>query len=159
MKGEAVDVRAHLRQAPVIPDTTDALDVLDVLRNAETPMALVHNEYGHFEGIVTPADILDAITGSFRSDEGQAEPEAVRRADGSWVLAGWMPVDEMADQLGVALPESRAYDAVAGLVLDELNHLSDVGEVVETLGWRFEIIDLDGRRVDKVLVSKIDGSV
>jgi putative hemolysin len=139
LNGEAIDVRAHIRKAPVVPDTIDALDVLDILRKAETPMALVHNEYGHFEGIVTPADILDAIAGSFRSDEGQAEPEAVRRADGSWLLAGWMPVDEMADQLRVALPEGRNYETVAGLVIDQLNHLPDLGENVETLGWRFEV--------------------
>lgn len=155
LNGKAINVCAHIRKAPVVPDTIDALDVLDVLRKAETPMALVHDEYGHFEGIVTPADILDAIAGSFRSDEGQAEPEAVRRADGSWLLAGWMPVDELADQLGVALPEGRNYETVAGLVIDELNHLPELGEAVETLGWRFEVVDLDGRRVDKVLASKI----
>ena len=86
--------------APVIPDTLDALDALEVLREAEVPMALVHDEYGHFEGVVTPADILDAIAGAFRSDEGEAEPEAVQREDGSWLLAGWMPADEMAEQLG-----------------------------------------------------------
>lgn len=155
LSGKAVNVRAHLRQAPVVPDTMDALDVLAVLRKAETPMALVYDEHGHFEGLVTPADILDAIAGSFRSDKGQAEPEAVRRADGSWLLAGWMPVDEMADQLGLALPQDRNYETVAGLVIDELNHLPELGEAVEALGWRFEIVDLDGRRVDKVLASKI----
>jgi putative hemolysin len=81
---EPLDIRAHIRKAPIIPDTIDALDALEVLRQAEVPMALVHDEYGHFDGVVTPADILDAIAGAFRSDEGEAEPEAVQREDGSW---------------------------------------------------------------------------
>ncbi len=118
-------------------------------------MALVHDEYGHFDGVITPADILDAIAGAFRSDEGEAEPEAVQREDGSWLLAGWMPADEMADQLGIALPERRDYETVAGLVIGELQHLPDTGETVEAMGWRFEVVDLDSRRIDKVLATRI----
>ena len=158
LAGQALDLRAHVRTAPVVPDTLDALDALNVLREAEVPMALVHDEYGHFEGVVTPADILDAIAGAFRSDEETSEPEAVQRADGSWLLAGWMPADEMAEQLGIALPENRNYETVAGLVIGELQHLPSTGEAIETLGWRFEVIDMDGRRIDKVLASRLAGS-
>jgi putative hemolysin len=158
LKHEALDIRAHIRKAPIIPDTLDALDALEVLRKAEVPMALVHDEYGHFDGIVTPADILDAIAGAFRSDEGEAEPEAVQREDGSWLLAGWMPADEMAEQLGIALPERRNYETVAGLVIGELQHLPNAGEAVEKLGWRFEVVDMDGRRIDKVLAQRITDS-
>ncbi len=156
LREEPLDIRAHIRKAPIIPDTLDALDALEVLRQAEVPMALVPDEYGHFDGVVTPADILDAIAGAFRSDEGEAEPEAVQREDGSWLLAGWMPADEMAEQLGVSLPERRNYETVAGLVIGELQHLPIAGEAVETLGWRFEVVDLDGRRIDKVLASRIE---
>lgn len=155
LKGETLDVRSYVRRAPIVPDTLDALDALNVLREAEVPMALVHDEYGHFEGIVTPADILDAIAGAFRSDEGTSEPEAVQREDGSWLLAGWMPADELADLLGIDLPGRRDYETVAGLVIGSLQHLPEVGEVVETLGWRFEVVDLDGRRIDKVLASRL----
>jgi putative hemolysin len=158
IRGEALDVRAHMRTAPVVPDTLDALDALTVLREAEVPMALVHDEYGHFEGLATPADILDAIAGAFKSDEGGSDPEAVRRDDGSWLLAGWMPVDEMADMLGLTLPERRSYETVAGLVIGELQHLPAAGETVETLGWRFEVVDLDGRRVDKVLAKRLEAA-
>jgi putative hemolysin len=158
LAGQALDLRAHVRTAPVVPDTLDALDALNVLREAEVPMALVHDEYGHFEGVVTPADILDAIAGAFRSDEETSEPEAVQREDGSWLLAGWMPADEMAEQLGIALPENRNYETVAGLVIGELQHLPSTGEAIETLGWRFEVIDMDGRRIDKVLASRLAGS-
>jgi putative hemolysin len=156
LREEPLDIRAHIRTAPIIPDTLDALDALEVLREAEVPMALVHDEYGHFDGVVTPADILDAIAGAFRSDEHEEEPEAVMREDGSWLLAGWMPADEMADQLGISLPERRDYETVAGLVIGELQHMPETGEAVETLGWRFEVIDLDGRRIDKVLASRAE---
>jgi putative hemolysin len=127
LAGQALDLRAHVRTAPVVPDTLDALDALNVLREAEVPMALVHDEYGHFEGVVTPADILDAIAGAFRSDEETSEPEALQRDDGSWLLAGWMPADEMAEQLGIVLPENRNYETVAGLVIGELQHLPSTG--------------------------------
>ena len=151
-----LDIRAHVRPAPIVPDTLDALDALNILREAEVPMALVHDEYGHFEGVVTPADILDAIAGAFRSDEDTAEPEALQREDGSWLLAGWMPADEMAEQLGIVLPTGRDYETVAGLVIGELHHLPAVGETIDTLGWRFEVVDLDGRRVDKVLARRVE---
>jgi putative hemolysin len=154
LANEALDLRRRVRPAPIIPDTLDALDVLNTLRGAEVPMALIHDEYGHFEGIVTPADILDAIAGAFRSDEPTAEAEAVRRDDGSWLLAGWMPADEMAEQLGVTLPSRRDYETVAGLVIGELHHLPETGETVDALGWRFEVVDMDGRRIDKVLATR-----
>jgi putative hemolysin len=153
--GERLDVRAHLKQAPVVPDTLDALDVLTILRNAEVPMALVHDEYGHFDGIVTPTDALEPLVGAFRSDVDQSDTEAHRREDGSWLLPGSMPADEMADQLGIGLPESRDYETVAGFVISHMEHLPTTGECVQTDGWRFEVIDLDGRRIDKVLATKL----
>jgi putative hemolysin len=155
LAGKPLDIRAHLKRAPVVPDTIDALDVLTTLRDAEVPMALVHDEYGHFEGIVTPTDALEALVGAFRSDvgTGTSDPDAFRRPDGSWLLAGSMPADEMAEQLRINLPESRDYETVAGFVISKLGHIPSTGESMEMGGWRFEVVDLDGRRVDKVLAS------
>ena len=153
LSGDDFDVGSAIRTAPVVPDTLDALSVLDVLRHADTPLALVHDEYGNFEGIVTPANILDAIAGAFRSD--QPEPEAVRRKDGSWLLAGAMPADEMAERLGLALPASRDYETVAGFVISALERMPELGDEIEALGWRFEVVDIDGKRVDKVLASPL----
>ena len=150
------DLRRLVRKAPVVPDTVGALDALAALRRAETPMALVYDEYGNFEGVVTPADILDAIAGAFRSDEFPEESEAVRREDGSWLLAGSLPADEMAEHLGMTLPRERDYQTVAGFVIAALEHLPETGEHVAALGWRFEIVDMDGRRVDKVLASRVE---
>ena len=86
-----------------------------------------HDEYGNFEGVVTPADILDALSG-FAPGEPAAEPKAVHREDGSWLLSGWMPADEMADALGLVLPPQRDYQTVAGFVLQQLQHIPAVGE-------------------------------
>lgn len=155
LSASRVVIRDHIRRAPVVPDTLDALAALKVLRDSDVPMALVHDEYGHFEGLLTPADILDAIAGAFRSDEDQSEPEAVRRDDGSWLLAGWMPADEMAELLGIDLPKTRHYETVAGFIIDRLERIPETGEAINFDEWRFEVVDLDHRRVDKVLASRL----
>ena len=154
LSGKPFEVRSHVRKAPIIPETTDALDALALLRDAVVPMALIHDEYGNFQGLVTPADVLEAIAGVFRSDTAGTEPNAVERDDGSWLLSGSMPADEMADKLGFTLPEKRAYETVAGYVLAHFQHLPETGEHIEANGWRFEVVDLDGRRIDKVLASR-----
>jgi magnesium and cobalt exporter, CNNM family len=155
LRGEIPDVRDHIRPAPTVPDTADALDVVDLIKSSPVRMALVHDEYGHLEGIVTNADILQAIVGEFRDGDGPAEPDAVQRDDGSWLIAGSMPADEMAERLAIAIPAERPYHTAAGLVLNELGYLPAVGESVDAQGWRFEVVDLDGRRIDKILARRV----
>mgnify|MGYP001201193352 CR=1 FL=1 len=155
---EKVDPASFVRPAPIVHDFADALDVLVTLRQAEVPMALVHDEYGTFEGVIPPADILGAIAGVFRADIDEGEADVVQREDGSWLLPGLMPADEMADRLSIKLPEDRGYSTLAGFLLSYTQELPVTGTVVETMGWRFEVVDMDGRRVDRVLASKTDGS-
>jgi putative hemolysin len=155
LAGEPLEIEKRLLAAPNMPDTIDALDALQLLKGSDVPIALVHDEYGHFDGIVTPADILDAIAGAFPNGEDEEEPAAVRREDGSWLVAGWMSADDLAEQIGVILPEKRDYETVAGLVINRLQHLPVTGEKVDAFGWRFEVVDLDGRRIDKVLATRI----
>jgi len=155
LAGKGFDAAKHVRTAPIVHDQADALDVLATLRESDVPMALVHDEYGHFEGVVTPADILEAITGVFRADADEDEFAPVQREDGSWLLAGYMPADEMADLFDIDLPENRDYETVAGYVLSHMHHLPTTGESVDAQGWRFEVVDLDGRRIDKVLAAKL----
>ena len=155
LRGERPDIRAQLQPAPNVPDTADALDVLDVIKQSPVHMALVHDEYGQFEGVVTNADLLEAIAGAFRTDEGPVEPDAVRRGDGSWLISGSMPADEMADRLSIVLPADRGYHTAAGFVLTQFGHLPAVGESFDSQGWRFEVVDLDGRRIDKILAGRI----
>lgn len=151
--GGVVDVRALTRQAPVVMDRSDALDVLKAIRASLVHMALVFDEYGHFEGIVTPGDVLGAITGAFQEEDGD-EAAFVIRDDGSFLVSGWMQADEFQDKIGVPVPKDAKYETVAGYVLAELNHLPAVGERFERGPWKFEVLDLDGRRIDKVLVTR-----
>ena len=154
IQGKRLDLRTLAKPAPVLPDMLDAVDALNVLRDADIPIALVHDEYGHFEGIVTPADLLAAIAGEFRSDfDDVNDPPAIERVDGSWLLSGSLPADEMAERLGLALPDSRDYQTVAGYILAELRHLPETGETFTAGGWRFEIVDMDGRKIDKVIAT------
>ncbi len=154
MRGEQINARAHLRAAPVILDVMDAIDVVGVLKKSPVHLGLVYDEYGNFEGIVSTADILEAIVGAFRHEETQAEPDMVERADGSFLVSGSMPADELGEKLKMSLPEDRDYSTVAGLVLNLFQRLPEVGERIDSDGWRFEVVDLDGRRIDKLLVEK-----
>lgn len=153
--GGTHDLRGLVNEAPVVMDTAGALQVLREIRSSRVHMALVFDEYGHFEGIITPGDVLEAIIGAFQEEE-EDEPPIVTRADGSWLVAGWMQVDEFSHELGIHIPRDADFQTVAGFILAELNHLPNVGEVFEKGHWRFEVVDLDGRRIDKILVSRID---
>jgi len=153
--GGAIDLRAILRKGIFIPDHVDAMDALKALREAEVPMAFIHDEYGHFEGLVAPANLLAAIAGEFASDQDEhTDPPFVERDDGSWLISGTFPADTMADRLGIHLPEDRDFATVAGFALWRLKHLPTTGESFVHKGWRFEVVDMDGRRIDKVLASR-----
>ena len=154
LQNQPLDIKKRMRPAAVVPDTMDALDVMAQLRTAEVKMALVHDEYGHFEGLVTPADLLEAISGP-TSGEDAGETQVVERDDGSWLISGWMAVDEMADLLRIVLPATRDYQTAAGFLLSHLQHLPKVGETVVALGWEFEVVDLDGRRIDRVIAKRL----
>ena len=157
LAGEVIDLRQMLRKPRVIPDQLDAMDALDALRQAEVPMLLVHDEYGHFEGLITPADLLIAIAGDFASDADLGlDPAISELDDGQLLISGSTPADAMADRLGFELPEDRDYATAAGFVLDILRHLPTTGEQFDHLGWRITIADMDGRRIDKLLIRPID---
>ena len=151
----APDPRSLLIDVPVVRDGMAALDVLEALRASPAHMVLVYDEYGHFEGIITPMDVLEGIAGEFPEGE-QAEAKVATRDDGSLLVAGWMPVDEFADRIGIALEEDRAYETVAGLVIDRMKALPKLGDHVDVGPWRIEVVDLDGRRIDKLLVRRRD---
>ncbi len=157
-RGETIDLRRLMRRATVVPDQLDAMDALAALRSAEVPVLFIHDEYGHFEGLVTPADLLSAIAGEFASDSDiGTDPQLVVREDGSMLVSGSMPADALADRLGFDLLEDRDYATVAGHALHLLRHLPTVGEVFVSEGWRYEIVDMDGRKIDKLLISENRG--
>jgi len=155
--GREVDIRTMMKKAEVIPDQLDSMDALRKLQTAEVAMAVVHDEYGHLEGLVTPSDVLAALAGSFVShqDEGD-EPMVVERENGSLLISGSMPADAMADRLQVTLPEDREFATVAGYVMAVLKKVPKEGDAFTEYGWRFEVVDMDGLRIDKVLVELVE---
>jgi putative hemolysin len=153
LAGKPVRLQRLVRKAPVVPDQLDAMDALRILQSSGLGMAMVHDEYGHLDGIVTPADLLAAMAGTFAShqDEGE-EPDLVERDDGSLLIAGAMGADAMAERLGLELPEDREFATAAGYVLFMLKRLPSEGDHFHDQGWRFEVVDMDGRKIDKLLV-------
>ena len=153
--GRDLNLRECARSAPVIPDLMDAMDALGVLRSADVPLALVHDEYGHFDGIVTPGSILAALAGAFQHDidEGE-EPELVEREDGSFLLSGAASADVLSDHLGIQLKGDRDFSTVAGFALEVLKHLPETGECFTHDGWKFEVVDMDGRKIDKLIATR-----
>ena len=149
------DIAKLVRPAPVIPEFLDARDVVAILRDSTVHMGLVHDEYGVFQGVVTSAYILESIVGGFHTEEGPPEAAAIRRDDGSYLISGWMSAVEFASLLRFELPVSRHYQTVAGFLLSQFGRIPDVGDRIEVEGWCFEIVDLDGRRIDKLLAMKI----
>ena len=156
LRGRKVQLSRLMKKPAIVPDQLDAMDALSVLQTADVAMALVHDEYGHLEGVVTPADLLSAIAGNFVShqDEGD-EPMWIEREDGSLLVSGALPADVMGDRLGIDLPDARDYATAAGYVLSVMKRLPKEGERFDEQGWRFEVIDMDGRKIDKLLVCRL----
>lgn len=154
VRGDNFRPEDFVHDVPVIPVNLDALSVLRAIRSSIVHLALVFDEDGHFKGIVTTGDILEAIAGTFK-EEGDDTPAFMERADGSFLVEGWMPVDEFADAVGIVIPRPTGFETIAGLVLSELKRMPAIGEKVALGDWAFEVVDIDGRRVDKVLVSRL----
>jgi putative hemolysin len=147
-----IDVVAAAREAPFVVDLMPVLRVLERFRRSTVHMAIVVDERGTFEGIVTPTDILTAIAGDLPEGEDAAEPEAVQREDGSWLLDGMMSVDDVERTLDIKdMGEDGDFHTIAGFVLHHLGRIPVAGEHFHWNDWRFEVVDLDGRRIDKVL--------
>jgi putative hemolysin len=156
LEGKPLRLAEVVRQAPVVHDAAPALRVLQALKESAVHLALVVDEYGALEGLVTATDVLQAIVGEFR--EQGVEPALVhRREDGSWLMDGGLSTHQVQDTLGLSdFPTDRGFHTLAGFVLGELEHVPTPGEAFEWKGYRFEVVDMDGRRIDKVLVSRLE---
>jgi putative hemolysin len=145
----------------VLPDSLPAIDALERMRHDPVGIAVVLDEYGSFEGVVTTSDLLEAIIGELGPADAPEQPgEAIKRADGSLLLDGMMPSDELRAQLDLPeLPARGTYHTVAGLMLALLQRVPREGDRIVWAGWRFEIVDMDGRRVDKVLAMREEAVV
>jgi putative hemolysin len=149
----------ELIEPPVfVPETLSGMELLDHFRESGTEMVFVVDEYGEVQGVIGMRDVLEAIAGEFRPQDDEAW--SVRRDDGSWLFDGLIPVPELKDRLDLKeLPdEDRGrYNTLAGMVMLLLGRLPSTTDTVEWAGWRFEVVDLDGKRVDKVLATPLPG--
>ena len=158
VRGDAVRLTEHLMAPVFVPETLSGMELLEHIRGAGSELVFVVDEYGAVQGVITERDVLEAITGEF-SDPAAEDAWAVRREDGSWLMDGLIPVPELKDRLELkALPEEDRgrYNTLAGMIILLLGRLPVTADVVEWDAWRFEVVDLDGRRIDKVLVTRLE---
>ncbi len=152
-RGETLDLRAALKPALYVPETLSVLSVLQRFKEAPSTLAVVIDEYGGTNGIVTLTDVMEAIVGDLPTGE-QTEQAIVRRPDGSWLIDGRLPFDELRALVGFRdAPEERDYQTLAGFVLHQFGHIPSIGESLDWNGFRFEVVDMDARRIDRVLVA------
>ena len=157
IEGHPVAVDQNLTSPVYVPETLSGMELLEHFRASSAQIVFVVDEYGEVQGMITVRDVLEAITGEFAT-ETPADSWAVRRDDGSWLFDGLIPTPELKDRLSLKdLPEEDRgrYNTLAGMIMLLLGRLPDEADWVEWEGWRFEVVDLDGKRIDKVLVSAL----
>lgn len=150
----ASNLHTLVREVPVVLDSMTALQAMEILRQSSTHMLFVVDEYGGFQGVLTPTNFLEVIAGEFGLGE-EIATGCVQREDGSWLVDGSVPVDEVSDRLGLPIPANREYHTAAGFTLAGLRHLPRPGDAFVYDGWRIEVASMDGRRIDKLLMSRV----
>jgi putative hemolysin len=155
--GQALSLTERVLPGVFVPETLTGMELLDHFRASAAQLVFVVDEYGEVQGIITVRDVLEAIAGEFTTPSDESS-WAVQREDGSWLMDGLIPVTELKDRLDFKeLPEEDRgrYNTLAGMVMLLLGRLPNTADHTEWEGWRFEVVDLDGKRVDKVLVTKL----
>jgi len=153
LDGKPLDPMAVMRQPVIVHEGTPIFRVFEQFKKAPVRLAIVIDEYGTLDGIVTQTDLLGAIAGDLPGVEGE-EPDIVEREDGSLLIDGMMPAHEAFNRLSFRERPDDDFHTVAGFALLQLGHIPDVGERFDYEGWRFEVVDMDGRRIDKLLVQR-----
>ncbi len=157
LEGLPLDLSAGLEAPLYVPETLSGLELLEHFRVSDAPLVFVVDEYGEVQGVIAVRDVLEAIAGEFNAPS-DGDAWAIQREDGSWLFDGLIPVQELKDRLALKeLPEEDRgrYNTLAGMIMLLLGRLPRTTDVVEWDAWRFEVVDLDGKRVDKVLVSRL----
>jgi len=153
IRGEVLDLERAVEPVVYVPESLTGMELLENFRASAGHMALVVDEYGEIQGLVTSQDLFEAIAGEFKPQRSE-DAWAVQRADGSWLLDGLIPIPELKDRLDFgAAPEEELgrYNTLAGMVMLLLGRVPTTGDIVQWQGWRFEIVDMDNHRIDKVL--------
>jgi len=157
-RGEQPDLPALMQPPVFVPETLSGMELLELFRATGAELVFVVDEYGAVQGVISVRDVMEAITGEFVTASAD-DAWAVRREDGSWLMEGLIPITELKDRLELReLPEEDRgrYNTLAGMVILLLGRLPRTADVVEWEAWRFEVVDLDGKRIDKVLVSRTE---
>jgi len=156
--GRAFHVRNFVKDIHTLPETASCLKALDAFKSSRLNMAMIVDEYGSIEGIITIADILEAIVGVLPSNYDDMEHALIRqREDGSYLVDGRTPIDEIHLTIGIDEIDSDGnYETIAGFLVQQLRKSPEEGDITEAYGYRFEVIDMDGRRIDKIMVSKVE---
>jgi putative hemolysin len=158
LSGQPTNLRQALGPPLFVPETASALKVLDLFKREGSHFALVTDEYGGIQGLVTDRDLLEAIVGELPSRDEPGEPEVTVREDGSWLVDGLLNIDRLKELLELdEMPEEESgrYHTVSGFMMTQLGGIPAVGQHFEWKNFRFEVMDMDGRRVDKVLISRV----
>ena len=158
LSGEPFDLRSSLKTPLFVPETATAMKLLEMFKKSGRHVAFVVDEYGDVQGLVTINDVLESIVGDIPSEGEPAEASAVRREDGSWLLDGMLPMERFSELFPeVELPEeeSGAYHTVSGFIMMRLGRIPVTADHFSWHGWRFEVVDMDGNRIDKILASPI----
>ncbi|MGD9943775.1 MAG: hemolysin family protein [Burkholderiaceae bacterium] len=157
LRGEPIELGQSLSEMLYVPETLTGMELLENFRSSNTQIALVIDEYGEVQGMITLQDLMEAITGEFGSP-GDENAWALQREDGSWLLDGLIPIPELKDRLELrAVPEEERarYQALSGMLMLMLGRMPQTGDTIVWENWRFEVVDMDGKRVDKVLASPV----
>jgi putative hemolysin len=158
LRGEQADLQHEIQAAVFVPETLTGMELLENFRSTDTHLAIVIDEYGEVQGLVTLQDVLEAITGEFKPSRAE-DAWAIQRDDGSWLLDGLIPLQELRDRLAVGpLPEEERgrYNTLSGMIMLLLGRVPRTGDKLDWDGWRYEIVDMDGKRIDKVLASPVN---
>jgi putative hemolysin len=154
LAGKPLDLTACMRAPLYVHEGTSVLKLLELLRQSPVHIAFVVDEYGTFQGVVTPTDILAAIAGEFPEQEGEIDLSIVRRENGSWLVDGMVSLDDVERELGCRGMKSAEHDyyTLAGFVLWQVGHVPQTGDHFVWQDFRFEVVDMDGRRIDRILI-------
>ena len=160
MRGEKLSLTENLHSPVFVPESLTGIELLENFKNSGINLMFVIDEYGEVQGIVTLKDVMEAITGEFKPRRPE-DAWAVRRDDGTWLLDGFIPVHELKDRLGLKeVPEEEKgrYNTLSGMVMLLVGKLPQTSDRCEWEGWTFEVMDMDGIRIDKVLATPVTAS-
>jgi putative hemolysin len=160
LRGGPVQLRTLVREALFVPDSMRAFQLLEAFRASHKHVAIVMDEFGAVEGLVTVTDLLEGLVGALPADAAEARGAFVSRGDGSWLVEGSANMEEVTQKFDLQVPEDEAgaYHTLAGFVMARLGHIPRTADAFEFGGLHFEVVDMDGRRVDKVMVNRVPSS-